>query len=29
MISLAHGAIQAESWNAIPYKKFLKLTREI
>ena len=29
MISLAHGAIQAESWTAIPYKKFLKLTKEI
>ena len=29
MISLANGAIQAESWTAIPYKKFLKLTGEV
>lgn len=29
MISLANGAIQAESWTAIPYKKFLKLTDEV
>jgi uncharacterized protein with GYD domain len=29
MISLANGAIQAESWTAIPYKRFLKLTEEV
>jgi len=29
MISLANGAIQAESWSAIPYKRFLKLTESI
>ena len=29
MISLANGAMFAESWIAIPYKKFLKLTEEI
>ena len=29
MISMANGAIQAESWTAIPYKKFLKLTEQI
>ncbi len=29
MISLAMGAIQAESWTAIPYKEFLKMTEEI
>ena len=29
MISLANGAFQAESWTAIPYKRFLKLTEEI
>lgn len=29
MISLQNGAYCAESWNAIPYNKFLKLTREI
>jgi uncharacterized protein with GYD domain len=29
MISLANGATQAESWSAIPYKRFLKLTAEI
>jgi len=26
MISMANGATQAESWTAIPYKQFLKLT---
>ena len=29
MISLANGAFQAESWTAIPYTSFLKLTGEI
>ena len=29
MISLANGAVQAESWSAIPYKRFLKLTESI
>ena len=29
MISLALGAEIAESWTAIPYKKFLKLAEEI
>lgn len=29
MISLSKGALQAESWTAIPYKRFLKLTEEI
>jgi uncharacterized protein with GYD domain len=29
MISLANGAFQAESWTAIPYKRFLELTAEI
>jgi uncharacterized protein with GYD domain len=29
MISLANGAVQAESWSAIPYKKFLKLTKQV
>jgi len=29
MISLSHGALQAESWAAIPYKRFLELTKEI
>jgi uncharacterized protein with GYD domain len=29
MISLTHGALQAESWTAIPYKRFLELTEEI
>lgn len=29
MISLANGALQAESWLAIPYKRFLELTEEI
>ena len=29
MISLANGASEAQSWSAIPYKKFLQLTEEI
>ncbi|MBN2571067.1 MAG: GYD domain-containing protein [Ignavibacteriales bacterium] len=29
MISLQNGAFCAESWIAIPYNKFLKLTKEI
>lgn len=29
IISLANGAFQAESWTAIPYTHFLKLTEEI
>jgi len=29
LISRLHGAAQAESWQAIPYKQHLKLTDEI
>jgi len=29
MISIANGATLAESWTAIPYKRFLKLVEEI
>lgn len=29
MISLAFGAERAESWNAIPYNKFLDLIKEL
>jgi uncharacterized protein with GYD domain len=29
MISLANGALTAESWVAIPYKRFVQLTEEI
>ena len=29
MISLQRGAIQAESWTAIPYSRFVELTKEI
>lgn len=29
MISLAHGALQAESWTAIPYKRFVEMAKEI
>ncbi len=29
MISLSNGAFNAESWTAIPYKRFLKLTEEV
>ena len=29
MISLSNGAFQAESWIAIPYKRFVDLTEQI
>lgn len=29
LISLSNGAFSAESWTAIPYKRFLQLTEEI
>ncbi len=29
MISLARGAVQAESWTAIPYGRFVELTKQI
>jgi uncharacterized protein with GYD domain len=29
MISSSNGALVAESWSAIPYKRFLELTKEI
>ena len=29
LISLANGAAQAESWTAIPYKRFVQLTKQI
>lgn len=29
MISLSNGAFQAESWVAIPYKRFVELTDDI
>lgn len=29
MISLSNGAFQAESWTAIPYKRFLELAQEL
>ncbi len=29
MISLKNGAFHAESWSAIPYRRFLELTAEI
>jgi uncharacterized protein with GYD domain len=29
LISLANGASQAESWTAIPYKRFVELTEQI
>lgn len=29
MIGMANGAIQAESWTAIPYKRFVELSEEI
>jgi len=29
MISMTHGASEAQSWTAIPYKRFVELTEEI
>ncbi len=29
MISLAHGALEAQSWTAIEYKRFVELAEEI
>lgn len=29
MISMANGAFEAQSWTAIPYKRFVELTEEI
>ena len=29
MITLAHGALQAESWTAIPYRRFVEMAKEI
>ncbi|GAB4253721.1 MAG: hypothetical protein Kow00109_29320 [Acidobacteriota bacterium] len=29
MISLKHGAFAAESWVAIPYRRFLELTQQV
>ena len=29
MISQSHGAFQAESWTAIPYKRFVELAEEL
>ncbi|MGQ9465326.1 MAG: GYD domain-containing protein [bacterium] len=29
MISLSGGAVSAESWTAIPYKKFLELIKDL
>jgi uncharacterized protein with GYD domain len=29
MISMANGAFEAQSWTAIPYKRFVQLTEEI
>ena len=29
LISQMHGALKAESWGAIPYKRFIELTRDL
>ena len=29
MISMAHGAFEAQSWTAIPYKRFVELTKDL
>lgn len=29
LISLAHGATSAESWMAIPYKRYIEITKEL
>lgn len=29
MITMAQGAVKAETWAALPYKKFLKMAKEL
>jgi uncharacterized protein with GYD domain len=29
LISLSHGALAAESWTAIPYMRYIELTKEL
>jgi uncharacterized protein with GYD domain len=29
MITMAHGAVQAETWAALPYKKFVKIAQAL
>jgi uncharacterized protein with GYD domain len=29
MITMAHGAVKAETWAALPYNKFVRLAREL
>jgi uncharacterized protein with GYD domain len=29
LISLSHGAISAESWTAIPYKRYIEITQQL
>ena len=29
MITMSKGAVKAETWTALPYKKFLKVTRDL
>lgn len=29
MITMSKGAVQAETWNAIPYKEFLNITKAL
>ncbi|MCK4857931.1 MAG: GYD domain-containing protein [candidate division Zixibacteria bacterium] len=29
LISLSHGAVAAESWTAIPYKRYIEITKEL
>lgn len=29
MITMSKGAVKAETWNAIPYKKFLEITKDL
>jgi uncharacterized protein with GYD domain len=29
MITMSHGAVQAETWSALPYKTFVRIAREM
>ena len=29
MITMAKGAVEAETWTALPYKKFVKIAKDL
>jgi uncharacterized protein with GYD domain len=29
MITMSHGAVQAETWSALPYKTFVRIARDL